>query len=346
MQNFNPNDVAVHNGNFLGLPYTIDEAEYVIFPVCLDVTTSYKPGTSNGPKAVIDASYQLDLFHPELKEVWKIKLALDQRYVDDTKENTRLRKLSEKYISFLEQGGDVDSNTDMKEVLNQLNEATEKIHDRTYREIKNYLQQGKKFILLGGDHSTPIGYFRALNELRENPFSILQIDAHADLRKAYEGFEHSHASICYNAIQLEKIEKLVQLGIRDICEEEVELTQNHPKVKTFFDWQIKEQMHEGKTWSKICDEVIAALGDEVYITFDIDGFDPKYCPNTGTPVPGGFEFSEIMYLFKKLSASGKKIIGMDLVEVAPGNDEWDGNVGARTLFNMIVYYHLNNLKQS
>ncbi len=344
MENFNPNDVAVHNGNFLGLPYTIEEAEYVIFPVCLDITTSYKPGTANGPKAVVDASYQLDLFHPDLKEVWKIKLALDQRFVENTEENARLRELSESYISFLEQGGEVDSNPKMKEILQHLNEATKKVHDRTYREIKNYLQQDKKVILLGGDHSTPIGYIRALNELREKTFSVLQIDAHADLRKAYEGFEDSHASIAYNVLNFEKIDKIVQLGIRDICEEEVELTQNHPKVKTFFDWQIKEQIHEGKTWSKICDEVISALGDEVYITFDIDGFDPKYCPNTGTPVPGGFEFSEIIYFFKKLSASGKKIIGMDLVEVAPGTDEWDGNVGARTLFNMIVYYHLNSLK--
>ena len=165
-----------------------------------------------------------------------------------------------------------------------------------------------------------------------------------DLRIAYEGFTYSHASIMYNALQISQITKLVQVGIRDFCEQEVEVVQNQGnRVVVHTDMDMKADAFEGKTWQQQCDQIIAALPQKVCVSFDIDGMYSWYCPNTGTPVPGGFSFEQATYLLSKLANSGKEIIGFDLVEVAPGeNDDWDGNVGARMLFHMCGMLAKNN----
>jgi agmatinase len=130
--------------------------------------------------------------------------------------------------------------------------------------------------------------------------------------------------------------KLVQVGIRDISEREVELSAENNRVSTFYDWQLKNESYNGKTWANQVEEIISELPENVYLSFDIDGLKPELCPNTGTPVAGGFELQEISYLFFKLVDSGKKIIGFDLNEVAPGNDgDWDANVGARALWQLV-----------
>jgi agmatinase len=213
------------------------------------------------------------------------------------------------------------------------------MNDWVYEQVKKYRSMGKMVALLGGDHSTPLGMIKALSEEYES-FGVLQIDAHADLRKAYENFEYSHASISYNALKLPHISKLVQVGIRDYCQSEAILAKENNRIYTFYDKDIKEDLYEGKAWKVICDDIVEQLPDDVYITVDIDGFDPKLCPNTGTPVAGGFEMEQILYLMKQVVKSGKKIIGFDLVEVAPGpeGDEWDGNVGARILYRMSNLY--------
>jgi agmatinase len=188
--------------------------------------------------------------------------------------------------------------------------------------------------MLGGDHSTPLGFIRALGE-KYNRFGVLQIDAHADLRKAYEGFTYSHASIMYNALKLPAVGRLVQVGIRDYCDEELDVMKRAGgRIVTYFDQDIKEQLFGGTSWAAICDKIIADLPHDVYVSFDIDGLNPKLCPNTGTPVAGGFEFEEVAFLIKKLVKSGRKIIGFDLNEVAPGADDWDANVGARLLYHL------------
>ena len=187
--------------------------------------------------------------------------------------------------------------------------------------------------MLGGDHSTPLGLIQALAE-KHSSFAILQIDAHADLREAYEGFEFSHASIMYNAIKIPQVKKLVQVGIRDYCEAELDLINSNKKITAFFDRDIKHKQYNGTNWSTICDSIIEMLPDKIYLSIDIDGLDPKLCTHTGTPVPGGFEFEQVVYLVEKLVTSKRKIIGFDLNEVAPGKDEMDANVGARLLYRV------------
>lgn len=199
---------------------------------------------------------------------------------------------------------------------------------------KQLLKEGKAVAVLGGDHSTPLGFIQALCE-QVDRFGILQIDAHADLRRAYEGFTYSHASIMYNALKMPGVSRLVQLGVRDFCEEEKNNIQRGVgRIVPFYDEDIKAALFEGKSWDKLCAEIIKQLPANVYISFDVDGLDPKLCPNTGTPVAGGFEYQQMVYLLKKIVLSGRRIIGFDLCEVAPGKDDWDANVGARILFQL------------
>jgi agmatinase len=189
--------------------------------------------------------------------------------------------------------------------------------------------------VLGGDHSSPLGLMRSLAQHYDH-YSILHIDAHADLRVAYEGFEFSHASIMHNALHIPQIDRLVQVGIRDTCPAEVAaVNESGDRVVAFYDWAIQEGRFMGKTWHSQCQEMLNLLSDTVYISFDIDGLDPALCPNTGTPVPGGLQFEEAMYLLKLVGRSGKRIIGFDLCEVSPGEDDWDGNVGARVLYRLV-----------
>ncbi|MBS1590460.1 MAG: arginase family protein, partial [Bacteroidetes bacterium] len=212
------------------------------------------------------------------------------------------------------------------------------LHNWVHEMTSRLLREGKKVGLIGGDHSTPLGFIKALSEVHDS-FGVLQVDAHADLRNAYEGFIYSHASIMYNVLhEFPQVSKLVQVGTRDYCDEEVEMiAQSNGRISTYFDHQIKERQFEGETWKSICEEIVSKLPQKVYISFDIDGLDPKLCPNTGTPVPGGFELEQVFYLFKTLIKSGRQLIGFDLNEVSTGQntgDCIDSIVGARALYKL------------
>ncbi len=331
---FNPNSVAVENGNIFGFPYSLEDAKVVIIPIPWDVTTSYCAGTAKGPKAILEASLQLDFFDPYLKDAWKYGIAMDAISSEIAKESTTLRVDSERYIQFLEDGNFLDDSEEMQQILQKINTASANLNNWVKERTTYWMNQGKLVGILGGDHSTPFGYLQALAEKHE--FGVLQIDAHADLRKAYEGFEYSHASIFNNALKIENVKKLVQVGIRDICPEEVDLINSNPnRIKTFFDWDLKAAHYSGKAWEDECREIIMNLPDKVYISFDIDGLDPNLCPNTGTPVAGGFQFFEIFHLINLLAESNKKIIGFDLCEVSPAKDsDWNENVGARVLYKL------------
>jgi agmatinase len=246
-----------------------------------------------------------------------------------------LRKEAELYINYISHDEVVADNKFMCKSLKEINEGSEFLNNWVFERTKELMDSGKLVALLGGDHSTPLGYFKAIAD-RHGEFGILQIDAHCDLRKAYEGFTYSHASIMYNALEeIPQLTKIVQVGIRDYCEEEVDYINTHKnRVVTYFDKDIKERQYEGETWKTIVDEMIGQLPAKVYISFDIDGLDPKLCPHTGTPVQGGFETEQVFYLFKKLLQSGRKFVGFDLNEVGVSHDEWDENVGARCLFKM------------
>jgi agmatinase len=335
LSNFDPNSVGNPNNNIFGLPFTEEEARLVILPIPWEVTVSYNGGTARAPEHIFNSSLQVDLFDADVKDGWKqgfFMRACDKKVL---MKSDYLRKEAELYINYISQGEIVADNKFMCKSQKEINEGSVFLNNWVFEQTMELLNKGKLVALLGGDHSTPLGFFKAI-AAKHGDFAILQIDAHCDFRKAYEGFTYSHASIMYNALEeIPQVSKIVQVGIRDYCEEEVDyMNANKNRVVTYFDKQIKERQYEGETWKQIVDEMIAHLPEKVYISFDIDGLDPKLCPHTGTPVQGGFETEQVFYLFKKLTDSGRKFIGFDLNEVGVSHDEWDENVGARCLFKM------------
>ena len=328
---FDPNGLGI-KGNLFGLPFTPETSDLIIVPIPWEVTVSYHDGTALGPKAILEASTQVDLCFKGIQDAWKLGVTMLPFQEDLYQENKNLRSLSLRHISSLETTSAADDHN--KVIPSKINEACENLNVYVRNTTARYLNEGKMVGLLGGDHSTPLGFLRALSD-RYDCFGILQIDAHADLRKAYEGFTYSHASIMFNALKLPSVQRLVQVGIRDYCEEEVGVIDRAMgRIVTFFDEDIKTQMYSGKTWEDVCKDIIRVLPDYIYISFDIDGLDPKLCPNTGTPVPGGLEFNQATYLIQQIALSGKRIIGFDLNEVAPGSTDWDANVGARILYQL------------
>jgi agmatinase len=340
LSQFDPNSVGNPNFNIFGLPFNEEDARLVILPIPWEVTVSYNAGTARAPEHIFKASLQVDLFDPELKDAWKQGFFMRPCDKKVQMKSDYLRKEAELYINYIAEGEQVKDNKFMCKTLKEVNAGSLFLNGWVYEQTKDLLDSGKLVGLLGGDHSTPLGFFKAIAE-KYTDFGILQIDAHCDLRKAYENFNYSHASIMYNALEeIPQLTKLVQIGVRDYCEEEWDyIAGSNYRVVTYFDREIRERLYEGQTWQAIAREMIEHLPQNVFISFDIDGLDPKLCPHTGTPVQGGFETEQIFYLFKMLLKSGRKIIGFDLNEVGVSHDEWDENVGARCLFklcNMLV----------
>lgn len=333
IESFDPNQPATEEQGLFGLPFSAEHSEIIVVPTPWEVTVSYGSGASEGAEAVFEASLQVDLLHQEYPELWKLGIHLDNEIPDWKSQSDKYKELASSIIEAFEQGESLESE-EMKSNHLAVNAASQRFNNEVKERTLFWLEQGKKVALLGGDHSTPLGYYQALAS-KYPDFGILHIDAHMDLRDAYEGFTYSHASIMFNALQIPEISKIVQVGIRDFCEQEVEAVQkSNNRVKVFTDLKLKKAEFGGSNWQQQCDAIISELPQNVHISFDIDGLNPSYCPNTGTPVPGGLQFEQATYLLSRLAESGKEIIGFDLVEVAPGDTDWDGNVGARLLFHL------------
>lgn len=337
---FDPNAAATEDSGIYGLPFTPDEAQLVLLPVPWEATTSYGSGASLAPDAIFNASKQVDLFDIDLGNFFLAGIAM----IEQSPELLQWNKIAKEAAqSVIDAAGKIDS-PNIQAALLCVNQLSKQMNEYVYTQTKQALDQGKMVGIIGGDHSVPFGAIQAYLEKYPN-MGVLHIDAHADLRDTYEGFEYSHASIMHNVMTQTALSTVVQVGIRDFCEEEMQVIhQYHSRIKAFFDVHLAEQKMQGKSWSLICDEIVMHLPNEVYISFDIDGLDPRFCPHTGTPVPGGLDYPEVLLLIKKVAQSGRKIVGFDLNEVSPGNKalhdevdtaaEWDANVGARILYKL------------
>jgi agmatinase len=283
----------------------------------------------------LNASHQVDLYDLDVLRPYEAGLHMlpESEQVRDWNERARSEALK-----VIEAGGQVKGDSALERSLAQVNELGAKLNGWVYSETKRILNSGKIAGLVGGDHSVPLGALQAIGE-KHPGYGILHFDAHSDTRDAYEGFTFSHASIMRNVLErVPEMKKLVQVGIRDLCEEEVSYTHAQgTRVQVFYDRDLQRRKLEGTPWGGLAREIMASLPQEVWISFDIDGLDPRLCPNTGTPVAGGLEFHEALYVISLLVRSGRKIIGFDLNEVAPdprGENEWDANVGARLLYKL------------
>ncbi|NLI10560.1 MAG: agmatinase [Elusimicrobia bacterium] len=246
----------------------LEKAAFVIFPVPYEMTVSYGSGTAKGPDAVIESSLQLELYDEEAGfEIWKKGFFTCEPF---------------KYVK------------NEKEFFPKMEKAVEEL-----------LSSTEAFpFFIGGEHSVSQALIPPFAKKYKN-LSVLHFDAHADLRPAYQGSAHSHASALY---PISRTNKVVQVGIRSIGIDEKKFV-NCGNVKTFL-------MHENLEIDKLIKKVLAELTDTVYLTIDVDGFDPSVMPGTGTPQPGGFGWYEALKLFKAVCLN-KKVVGCDVVEVAP-----------------------------
>jgi agmatinase len=330
---FDPDAAAGADAGIYGLPFTPDDAHVVVVPVPFEATTSYGGGTSRGPAAVFEASKQVDLFDAETGKPYEAgiaMLALPKKVVRWNREGKVLAK------PVVAAGGATNRRT--RAAAAKVNDLSAKVNEWVYATTKKLLDAGKMPVTLGGDHSVPFGAIRAYAE-RYPGLGILHLDAHADLRDAYEGFTWSHASIFHNVMtRLDTVGRLVQVGVRDLGQaEQAMIDGSNGRIVTFHDARLAARKEEGEPFARLADEIVAALPEQVYLSWDIDGLDPTLCPSTGTPVPGGLSWNEAIGLLRALVRAGKQIVGLDLCEVAPGETEWDANVGARLLYKMIGF---------
>ncbi|MCU1346993.1 MAG: Agmatinase [Acidobacteria bacterium] len=330
---FDPDAAAPSGSGIYGLPFSPDEAMVVVIPVPFEATTSYGGGTSGGPAAVLEASKQVDLHDHETGRPYAAGIAMLDIPKKIVRWNREAKALAAPVIA---NGGPTDRKT--RAAVAKVNAISESVNDWVREQTASLLAEDKMPVVLGGDHAVPFGAIQAYAD-RYPGLGILHLDAHADLRDAYEGFAWSHASIFHNVMtRLPKVAKLVQAGVRDLGESESRMIAGSDgRIVTFFDADVAARKDDGTPFARIADEIVAALPQDVYLSWDIDGLDPTLCPGTGTPVPGGLSWNEAIALLRAVLRSGTRIVGLDLCEVAPGESEWDANVGARLLYKMIGF---------
>lgn len=262
--------------NFLGLPENLstpENAKVMIVPVPYEATTSYGQGTSRGPAAILEASQQVELFDDELwEEPFKIGI--------HTTEPIEMKTV-DRYVP--------------------------KPFEELYEQVKRLININKFPIILGGEHSLTVGAVKACAEQYKD-LSILQIDAHCDLRPEYEGNPYSHASVSYQLYHLLPKPLITQVGIRNVSAEEVRwLETEYPNVNIY--WARQQER-----WN--FQEIINTLSDNVYLTIDVDGLDPSIMPATGTPEPGGINWYQLMELVKLVCVK-RNVVAADIVELSP-----------------------------
>lgn len=280
--------------NFLDMDdeamYELDNAKYVILGVPYDGTSTFVKGADKGPQAILDASDSLELFDIQYRhEAWKSGIYTDHHEYDFT--------------------------------------SPESMVDSVYQRVRYFSKQGKKVIVTGGEHSVSVGAIRAMAEQNSN-LSVLQIDAHADLRDSYHGSIYNHACVMRRA---QDVANVVQVGIRNVCSEE--LTNVVPE-NIFYAHEI----YNSESWME---KALERLSDNVYITIDLDGFDPSILPATGTPLPGGLQWYPTLRFLEQLFKK-RNIVAYDIVELCPQTDSKVSDVFAATLlYKMLTLWDLH-----
>jgi agmatinase len=316
-----------------GLPHGPGEAAAWLVPVPFQATVSYGEGTMNGPAAILAASHQLDLHDAEVGEPWKQGIAMLPESNDVRAWSRDAREAVRRALDTRDPSAVV--------VVDSL---CERVNEHLRAQVEAGLQAGKLVGTIGGDHGAVFGAIEA-HSAHYPGLGILQLDAHADLRRAYQGFAWSHASIMDNVLErLDTVARIVQVGVRDLCAaERRRIEDSAGRVRTHFDAVLARERFEGASFAGQAERIVEDLPAQVYVSFDVDGLDPALCPHTGTPVPGGLSFQQACYLLGAVARSGRRIVGFDLVEVAPGppGDEWDANVGARLIYKLIGFASLS-----
>ena len=270
---------SFRSNNFLGLPEAwsaFDRSRVVILPIPYEQTTSFGKGTASGPASVIDASAQVELYDEELDtEIYKVAggIATAEALDLDRKDSAAVESIEKK--------------------------------------VHNFIGEGKFVVCIGGEHTISIGAARA-HATRYPDLSILQLDAHSDLRDEYEGNRYSHACVMARVYEFNR--NIVQVGIRSQCKEEADFIRQK-KINTFYAFALRSGQY-GQDQHAWHDAVIDALKENVYLSIDCDFFDPALMPAVGTPEPGGFGWHESISFLRRL-AEKRRIVGFDITELSP-----------------------------
>lgn len=331
---FDPSAAAQPGSGVFGLPHSEAEAGVVLVPVPFEATTSYGGGTAGGPAAILEASRQVDLFDVETGRPYEAGIHMLAVPGEIAALDRAAREAAAPVIAA---GGVQPGDAALVAAAAEVDRACEQVNAWVEERVAGLIARGKRVGVVGGDHSVALGSLAA-HARRYPGMGVLHVDAHADLRVAFEGFTYSHASVLYNAAErLPGITRLVQVGLRDLSEEEhAYAAASGGRVVQHHDAALARTRFEGETFAVQARRIVEPLPGEVYVTFDVDGLDPTLCPHTGTPVPGGLSFHQASHLLGAIVASGRRIVGFDLVEVAPGAEgDWDANVGARLLYKLI-----------
>jgi agmatinase len=263
--------------NFLGLPVevsTFDRAQVLMLPIPYEATVSYGSGTRYGPMAIIEASKQVELYDRE----FDCEPALEYG----------IHTLS-----------GVSLSPDPERAIAEIAMATAQA-----------AASGKLVVGLGGEHTVSVGFGRGLLDTLGGPLTVVQIDAHSDLRDEYEDSPYSHACVARRLLEYDGIEQVLQLGIRSVCKEEVDFARTNPdRVRMWY----SEQVHAGNWRTEFAQRV---RGRRVYLTIDVDGLDPSIVQSTGTPEPDGLTWAETLDILRTLTQEAS-VVGLDCVELAP-----------------------------
>jgi len=321
---FDPSAAAAADSGLFGLTFDETESLVVAIPVPFDATTSYGGGTSRGPEAILTASRQVDLEDAQFGDFWRAGIMMRPAEARIAEANAEASDLAD-----AARGGD-------RSALERVNGLSGEVHELVRAAAGDALRAGRIPAVVGGEHSVSFGAIAAAADAA-GPIGVLHIDAHDDLRSAYEGFRWSHASVMRNVMErVPGAERVVSVGVRDFCDEEKrERERLGARWVSYDDLALTRRLAGGEAFGAVTKEIASALPERVYITLDIDGLEPALCPGTGTPVPGGLSWRQFVALVDAVAESGKTIVGFDVVEVSPREgDEWDANVGARALFKL------------
>lgn len=330
-------DDAVGDGGFyFGDKSQPADADIVIVSAPWSVTSDFGRGATYTPDAVIDASIEGNLYDATTGVSVEGRIATAEIDYNIQESSEHLGREAERMAHHAVAANAVIGEYAARKIAH-INEGFAEMHASIYKQALHWASQGKCVAVVGGDHSVAFGAVKAIAECH-NGVGVLFIDAHADFAGKGELYNYSHRSIARNIVEeIPAVERLVEVGVRDIDKAEAEMLAAAGKVDLFLAERLGARRFEGESWGSLCREMVERLPHKVYVSFDVDALKIEFCNNTNAPVPGGMTFDEAIYLINAIVESGREIVGFDISEVVSKLDnKMDAIVAARMLAKLCM----------
>ncbi len=337
----NPNETGI-KGELFGLPVRSNEPKIIFISAPWEATVSGGTGTALAPEHILKNSYKIDLYDKNYPQASRIGMKMLPIPYGWKLKSDQLRIKTSSYMQEISERGSSFTNPQITRLVDQYSCA---LKNRIKDKGVMHMNEGKLVGLIGGEHSCALGLIEACAVFHRS-FGILQLDAHADLHRAYQGFTYSHGSVMYNALKLDQVARITQVGLRDYGQEEGEMIANSKgRILSFTEQEFRKALFGGILWKELCEQIIRTLPDKIYLSIDITGLDSSLCPSTGRPVPGGLGFYETLFLIEQIVESGKQIIAFDLSEVSVSEEtDWDAQVASHLLYRVGILMAISQKK--